>query len=222
LKRLRGRLTVPPPDFPAHVPVIGLAGGVASGKSLVARQLADLGAGLLDGDRAGHEVLRQKEVEQAAHERWGDKVFDAAGRVDRAALAGIVFAPPPAGPLELQFLEQLTHPKIGALLRRQAAEMAATGNCPALVLDAAVMEKAGWDQMCDTVIYVDAPRDVRLARARARGWSEEQFNTREAAQAPLDAKRSRADFVIDNSQDPEHTRDQLTSIWRRLVGPAAR
>jgi dephospho-CoA kinase len=209
------------PDFPVRVPVIGLAGGVASGKSLVARQLAALGAGLLDGDRAGHEVLRQKEVEQAARERWGEKVFDAAGRVDRAALASIVFAPPPAGPLELQFLEQLTHSKIGALLRRQAAEMAASGNCPALVLDAAVMEKAGWDQMCDVLIFVDAPRDVRLARALSRGWSQQQFESREASQAPLALKRSRADCVIDNSQDQEHTREQVERFWRGLVPPAA-
>ena len=77
---------------------LGLIGGVACGKSLVARQLADLGAVVLDADRAGHEALRLPEVEAAARRRWGDGIFGRDGHIVRSQLAKIVFAPPPTGP----------------------------------------------------------------------------------------------------------------------------
>lgn len=205
--------------------IVGLLGGVASGKSLVARQFCELGAGLLDGDRAGHEVLRQAEVIQAARARWGERILGPDGQIDRAALGRIVF-PPPQGcgeqlgdenNAELEFLEQLTHPRIGELLRHEARRLAATGKWLA-VLDAAVMLKAGWDRLCDKIVFVDAPREIRLARALERGWSEEEFTAREAAQESLIVKRERADMVIDNSGSPEMTQAQVERLWRTLAG----
>ena len=86
--------------------MIGLLGGVASGKSLVAQRLLDHGCGLLDGDRAGHNVLRLPEIEQAARQRWGDEIFAPDGHISRPSLAAIVFAPTPAGATELLHLEQ--------------------------------------------------------------------------------------------------------------------
>ncbi len=100
--------------------ILGLLGGVASGKSLVARQLAELGAVVLDADRAGHEALRLPNVEAAARQRWGDAVFGPDGHIDRSRLAKIVFAPPPDGPKERKYLEELTHPEIGRRLAAQA------------------------------------------------------------------------------------------------------
>jgi dephospho-CoA kinase len=197
--------------------VVGLLGGVASGKSLVARQLCDLGAGLLDGDRAGHEVLRVPEVERLVRRRWGDAVFAADGHVDRRALARIVFAPPPDGPRELEHLEQITHPKITDRLREQAAVLAAAG-MPAAVLDAPVMLKAGWNKFCDSIVFVDASREVRQARAQDRGWSQEEFSAREAAQESLDVKRRLADTIVDNSGSAEATRAQVERLWQSLVG----
>jgi dephospho-CoA kinase len=148
--------------------VIGMLGGVASGKSLVAQELARLGAGLLDADRAAHEVLRMPEVETAARERWGTKVFGPDGRIDRARLAEIVFADAPGGPRERKYLEQLTHPKIGPLLAREAERLAASGTAVA-VLDAPLLLEAGWDKLCERLVFVDAPRglpaDARSSRA---------------------------------------------------------
>src|SRR5206468_438085 len=95
-----------PPAPVTGLPVIGLVGGVASGKSLIAGQLADLGAVVLDADRAGHEVLDEPEVRAALRRRWGDAVFGTNGAVNRTSVGRIVFAPPPDGPRELQFLEQ--------------------------------------------------------------------------------------------------------------------
>ena len=198
--------------------VVGLLGGVASGKSLVARQLGELGAGSLDGDAAGHEVLRVLEIEELARRRWGDEVFGPDGHVYRPALARIVFAPTPEGRRELEYLEQITHPKIETLLRRDAARLAAEGYSVA-VLDAPVMLKAGWDRLCDRIVYVDVPEQVRRQRAQLRGWSQEDFMAREAAQEPLSVKRDRADTVIDNSSTPEATQKQVERLWRSLMSP---
>ena len=200
--------------------ILGLLGGVASGKSLVARQLAELGAVVLDADRAGHEALRLPRVEEAARQRWGDAVFGPDGHIDRSRLARIVFAPPPDGPRERKYLEALTHPEIGRRLAAQAeARSHATAIAPPLaVLDAALILEAGWDKLCDCFAFVDVPREVRLARALQRGWTEGDFAAREAAQESLDSKRARADVIIDNSGSAEHTQVQVQRLWQFLVG----
>jgi len=197
--------------------ILGLLGGVASGKSLVAGQMARLGAGVLDADRAAHEILRMPEVEQAAREHWGEAVFGPDGHIDRKRLAATAFAPPPTGPQERAFLEELTHPKIGRLLEAQAGRLAAAGVRVA-VLDAPLLLEAGWDRLCHRLIFVDAPRQLRLARALARGWSEMDFAARECVQESLDFKRKRADAVVDNSGSPEQTQAQIERLWASLIG----
>ena len=197
--------------------VIGILGGVASGKSLVSSELARLGAGVLDADRAGHEVLRMPAIMAAARERWGDDIFGADGQVDRKRLAKIVFSPPPEGPRQRKYLEELTHPEIGRLLERQAREMSEAG-AVAAILDAPLLLEAGWDKFCGRLIFVDAPRELRLRRALARGWSEKEFAVREGVQECLESKRGRADVVVDNSGLPEQTRDQVQRLWHSLVG----
>lgn len=199
--------------------VIGLTGGIAAGKSLVAAELAALGAFVLDADRAGHEVLDEPETRQAVYNHWGSGVISKSGAVDRRALAAIVFAPDEAGRRELAYLESLTHPQIRQKLIQQARDAAARGSRVA-VLDAPVMGKAGWNEFCDILAFVDAPRASRLARALARGWSEADFNAREAAQDSVDAKRQQADVIIDNSNSVLSTHDQIVRLWPTLIGQA--
>jgi dephospho-CoA kinase len=196
------------------VRVVGLVGGIASGKSLIARQLAELGALELNADRAGHEVLLDREVEEAARKRWGESIFDAAGHIDRRQLGQIVFAPGETGGRELAFLQQLTHPRIAQMLEKQAIAARAHGY-PVAVLDAPVLLEAGWDRLCNTIIYVDAPSELRRARARQRGWDDDDFAGREAAQKTLTEKRLRAEEFIDNSGSIENTRAQVQVLWRR-------
>ncbi len=193
--------------------IIGILGGVAGGKSLVARLLADLGVVVLDADRAGHEVLRLPQVEAAARERWGKGVFGPDGRIDRERLAMVVFANPPAGSREREYLERLTHQEIAKLLKEQS-DTAADSGAAVAVLDAPLILEAGWDKLCKVLIFVDTPRTVRLSRAVGRGWSEKDFAAREDAQESLDRKRERADVIIDNSGTPEHTRAQIEQFWQ--------
>jgi dephospho-CoA kinase len=171
---------------------------------------------LLDADRIGHEVLEEPAVREAIRRTWGDEAFTPEGKVSRPALARRVFAPHPAGPRELAQLEQITHPRIGARLKEQIDSLATQGEIPAAVLDAAVMFKAGWHRHCDRILLVDAPRETRLERALARGWTPEQFAAREAAQLPVDQKRQFSDAVIDNSGSLTKTHQQVERFWRSL------
>lgn len=183
---------------------------------MVARQLERLGAVVLDADTTGHEALRLPHVEAAARRRWGEAIFGADGRIDRARLARIVFAPGPEALVERKYLEQLTHPEIARLLWRQAGTLTAAGTAMA-VIDAALLLETGWDQRCEKIVFVEAPREARLARAVARGWTEEDFTAREAAQESLDRKRARADVIIDNSGPPQRTQAQVEQFWASLI-----
>ncbi len=201
-------------------PVIGIMGGIASGKSLVSDWFRAQGAVVLDADKTGHEVLKQPEVEAAARERWGNGIFGPDGHIHRKSLAAIVFAPTEQGRSELKYLEQLTHPKIGESLQTQLAELSSSSAPPAVILDAPVLLKAGWDQFCDRIVFVDAPRHLRLARASTRGWSESEFDRREASQESIDEKRQRAHWTIDNSGSPEATAHQLQHLWTEFIIPS--
>jgi dephospho-CoA kinase len=197
--------------------VIGVAGGIASGKSLIAEGFRTLGAFILDADRVGHEVLRDQDVMEALYRRWGNGVLDAQGQVVRSAVAEIVFAPPPAGPEELAFLESVTHPRIEQRLESEIDRVRASQRFPAVVLDAAVLFEAGWSSLCDRIVFVEAPRALRRQRARERGWSEQQFTSREATQQPLASKRDRADVVIKNSETPSEAFRQVAEAWNSFI-----
>jgi len=197
--------------------ILGLVGGIASGKSLVANILRDMGAVVLDADQAGHYVLRQPDVISELQKRWGDKILDAKGQVVRREVAKIVFAH--GNEAERKFLEALTHPRIEGLLTKELEAIRNSSEPPpVVVIDAPLLFEAGWDRFCDKILYVDAPRDIRLERAVARGWSTEQFAAREASQMPLVDKATRSHIVIRNAKTLEHIRDVLRLTWRhRLV-----
>jgi dephospho-CoA kinase len=199
------------------VKTIGLVGGVASGKSLVANMLVELGAGLLDADRAGHDVLAEdRAVHEALRQRWGSTIFTADGRVDRSALAQRVFGAASGAEEERRFLEGLLHPRIRERLEEQQKQLAAEGK-RAAVLDAPLLLEAGWDPACDLVLMVDTPRESRLHRALRRGWTEAEFARREAAQWPVDQKSRASDAVIPNGGSVDELRAAVRTFWERYV-----
>lgn len=200
--------------------VIGVVGGIASGKSVVARRLAEWGAAQLDADRTGHEVLDEPSVRDALVARWGSDILDAEGRVNRRAVASVVFGGGSASQQaraaeERRFLEQIVHPRIRARLEKEIERLREEGQTPAVVLDAALLFETQWNTLCDEILFVDVPREMRLERARrSRGWTDEQFAWREAAQWDTERKRQAADVVIDNSQDFNATFEQVDRWWR--------
>jgi len=198
---------------PTKIPIVGIVGGVASGKSLVAAQLERQGAVVVDADKVAHEVLKLDEVRALARERWGQAIFDKDGQIDRQALGKIVFAPEPDGPRELKYLESLTHPRIGKLVLERIAQLSEEGTAAAIVLDVPLLFESGWNKICDKTIFVDAERTLRESRAVERGWTPEDFARREAAQESLETKRTLADVVIDNSGTPQATQHQIERVW---------
>jgi dephospho-CoA kinase len=196
---------------------IGLVGGVASGKSRVAHILGDLGAGVLDADRAGHDVLEtDAEAQRAVRQRWGTAVITADGRVNRQALARRIFAPGEQAAEDREYLEALLHPRIKARLEAQGQKFAAEGRS-AVVLDAPLLLEAGWAPMCDVVVMVDASREARLHRGRLRGWTEEDFDRREAAQWTVDEKRRHAQVVLPNDGSEADLRQVVERFWQEKI-----
>src|SRR5262249_21047205 len=167
--------------------VVGVVGGIGSGKSQVTRLLAEAGAEVVSGDALGHEALRQPEVREQVVRRWGAGVLGPDGEIDRKKLGGIVFAEPS----QLRELEALVHPWIKRRIREEVDAARARG-VPLVVLDAAIMLEAGWEGACDEVLFVDVPRALRLERlARQGGWTEKEVEARERAQWPLEEKARR-------------------------------
>ena len=185
----------PPATGLGRARVLGVVGGVGSGKSAVARLVAGAwGADLIDGDAAGHETLARPEVAAEVAAEFGD-VLDASGAVDRRKLGPIAFADAAA----MARLEAILHPR---MRRRFEADIAAAGAAGRpVVFDAAVLLEAGWRDLCDSVAFVDAPDDVRRSRAVGRGWSEERWRSAEASQWPVARKRAAADVTLDNAAD---------------------
>lgn len=193
---------------------IGLIGGVASGKSEVARLFAERGAVILNADQAGHEVLQEPEVIERLKERWGSTILNAAGEVHRPAVAAIVFAP--QGEPERRFLNQVSHPRIAARLAAQLQTLRAS-QCPAAILDAALLLEAGWDSLCDQIVFVDVPEDIRRTRAKARGWDDAELARRERTQLPLETKKLRATAQIDNGGTREELAAQVAALWSNWI-----
>lgn len=193
-----------------------MLGGIASGKSEVARAFAGEAGEVLDADRLAHEVLAEPEVREWIARRFGAACVGGGG-IDRAALAERVFADPAAR----TELEARVHPVVRERLRQRLAAARARG-VPRIALDVPLLlENAaahGLDSECDALIFVDADARVREARALARrGWKPGELARREAAQLPLERKRARADFVVRNDGDLEHLRAQVASIVAALA-----
>lgn len=198
--------------------ILGLTGGIASGKSAVAAELANLGAVVLDADRAAHEVINWPSVQQALLKRWGKNILKHDGKTDRSVIAERVFSNQPAAESELQFLEKTLHPKIREQFESQLAELAADGTEVA-VIDAPLLLEAGWRDLCKWLIFVDSPRDERLQRARLRNWTAEEFAKREACQMPIAEKREQSTHILANSGTLADLRDQVHALWASLELP---
>jgi dephospho-CoA kinase len=178
--------------------VVGLLGGIASGKSAVGRILAGERGIVIDADRIAREVLETPGVRFDLLTAFGGRVFGLDGRPDREVLAKTVFASPEARAK----LEGFTHPAIRARIRAEL-QAARKAGAPVIVLDVPLLleneSRHGLVDECDEIVFVDAKDDLREARASAsRGWRPGELARREATQMPLAAKRSRAGHVVEN------------------------
>ena len=193
--------------------VIGLAGGIGAGKSAVARALAEFGCVISDSDKAAREALDREDVRDTLVGWWGAEILASDGRIDRKRVAAVVFADPE----QRLRLEELVHP-IVRRSREELLDMALEAGAPGAVIDAPLLFEAGLDAECDAVVFVDAPRQMRLDRVReTRGWDEAELERREKVQIPLDAKRRRSDYEVVNNADPEQLRLRVRRILDQIL-----
>lgn len=184
---------------------LGIIGGVASGKSTISRHLQSQGWELIEADVIAHEVILYPHVAQQIKDRWDLK------EIDRKAIAKIVFF----NPEELKFLEDLMHPEIRRKLQEKIAECKAD-----VVLDAPTLIRAGWQNQCDHIWFVDCPRDVRLARYMKRTGSQVDLGPDMDARDKLlmlDVGREAADQIINSNVSEEDVIGQVTMCWKRLM-----
>jgi dephospho-CoA kinase len=199
--------------------IIGLTGGIASGKSAVAEELAALGAVVLDADKAAHEVINFPEVKKALTERWGNEILLPDGNVDRKAVAERVFSTHKLALVERKFLEKILHSRIKDEFEYHLTQLK-VAKTPVAVIDAPLLLEAGWQQGCDIVLFVDSPLEDRQQRAKSsRNWTAQDFATREAAQMPIEEKRRRATHVIANDGTLDELRERVEKFWKSLSLP---
>lgn len=194
------------------IPVVGVAGGIGSGKSTVARAFEALGCVVSDSDTEAKALLDNPEVRGGLVERWGEGVLDGAGRIDRGAVGRIVFADDG----ERRWLESVIHPRLHALRADRLAEAVRAG-ATGFVIDAPLLYEAGLDAECDAVVFVECPREERLRRVmESRGWDADELERREKAQWPLDDKRRRSDYLVTNAGDRASMEARVREVFDQI------
>ena len=185
---------------------IGLTGGIASGKTQAGRYLADLGAHVIDADRVAHETYAPgTDGFQALVNAFGPGIVGEDGAIDRARLGARVFD----DPSQLARLTAIVWPLTRRLVEARARQQAALGT-PVLVVEAALLYEAGWQEMFDEVWLIDTPREAALQRLLDRGLDPTEARRRLAAATDASKARARATRIIENTADLEHLRHKLT------------
>ncbi|WP_437206263.1 dephospho-CoA kinase [Planctomicrobium sp. SH664] len=203
-----------------RIPVIGIVGGIGSGKSTVTAALAQhFRCVRLDADAAGHKALKLPEVKNQLRQVFGEDVFDSHGEISRPQIASRVFGDAPAQQQARQRLEQIVHPVIRAEIYAELKQHQTGRDCDLILLDAALLLESGWAEVCDAVVFIETPLEQRQQRVASRGWDAAELKRREASQMDLQEKRRRADLEIDNSRSVENAATQLANWLKTRFFP---
>ena len=200
------------------VPIIAVVGGVGSGKSSVIRTTARrLKALVIDGDHIGHQILNRQDVRDKLVSLFGQAILNSTGEIERSVLGRMVFGNDERSLQNRTRLEQVVHPLIKHEIQSQINQAHIQGGIDVIFLDAAVILEAGWRDICDAVVFLDTPTELRRQRVQQqRGWNDEKWKTREASQYSLEKKRNAADFIVTNNGTIEEAGLQLQQIVCRL------
>jgi dephospho-CoA kinase len=193
--------------------VIGLTGGMGSGKSTVSQLLAEFGAVVIDADKVGHEAYQHgTKTWQELMAAFGEQIVAADGSIDRKKLGAIVFG----SPEQLVRLNRIVHPRMFEMMQERIQQYRQQ-SVKVVVLDAAILFEANWTPLVEEVWVVVASEAAVVARARARtGLPEEQIRSRLRSQMPVEDKIKRADVVIRNEGTVEDLRKQVEGLWARI------
>ncbi len=195
--------------------MIGLTGGIGSGKSTAAQMLGDLGAGVIDADRVGHRIyLPDTPAWREIVEAFGAGVMAPDRAIDRSKLGPIVFSDPKA----LQTLNQITHGKIFAYIQGQIDYIQSHEPDGVVVVEAAILLEAGWQALVEQLWVVVAEEDVVISRLQIyKNFTEEQARARLKAQLSNEERMAHADQIIWNNGELPALRQAVEAAWKNLV-----
>ena len=194
--------------------IVGIAGGIGSGKSMVAQMLGSLGAAVIDADAMAHEELNTDEVRKTLVDWWGASVVGSDGKVDRKRIGAIVFD----DPAQRSRLETLIHPRIAIRRDTMIEKLSADPKVRMIVMDAPLLYEVGLDRMCDSVIFVESDQAIRAERSeKTRHWVPTELARREKSQMPLDMKRARADHICNNNSDLPTLRQEVKGLYELIL-----
>ena len=195
--------------------VIGLTGGIATGKTLVSETLGALGATIINADLVGHEAyLPGTETWRAVVDAFGEDIVGEDGQIVRPKLGAIVFS----DPAKLELLNSIAHPRIYAMISDRIDALASEG-VEIVVVEAALLIEAGWTPLADEVWVLTAPRETALSRLLGRGLPPEQANARIDSQMPQDERVAHADVVLANSGGKDELEQAARAQWKSRVSP---
>ena len=197
----------------SRVTIVGLTGGIAAGKSTVAEMFGELGCAVVDADQLSREVMREPDLVQQLVQVFGPGVLDDQVIVDRRALGARVFSDPRAR----GELEAITHPAIAAAARRTFEALGRSGHRQVLY-EAALLVETGRHEEMDLLVVVVADQEVRVQRLMRRSdLTRDEALARLDSQLPQQAKAALADYLIDNSQSLEQTRQRVVEAWGEIL-----
>ncbi|MHC4945246.1 MAG: dephospho-CoA kinase [Planctomycetota bacterium] len=195
-------------------PVLGLLGGIGSGKTTVAAILERNGAFVLDADRFAGELLFDPEVCREIRKTFGEAVFDESGQVDRAKLADRIFT----CETDRQKIHAIIHPRVRSHFKEQVALIQDGPADKVIVLDIPLLLGSELRSLCDLIILVKSSLKTRLKRvARSRGWNQEEIQRREACQPSLEEKEAAADIIIENEGTLEQFEKEVETTLKHIL-----
>ena len=206
--------THPPADRLVSVMrVIGLTGGIGSGKSTASRFLAELGAAVIDADKVGHELLKPNtKIWQQLAAAFGKQILTSNGEINRKKLGRLVFG----NPRRLDLLSQLMHPEIKKAVKVQLLEYQRQGASVA-ILEAPLLVEAGWTELVDEVWVTTASETTVLKRLKQQlGLSRKESLARIRSQLPLEERLKHADVVLNTELNLDELRGKIKELWQRL------
>ena len=194
--------------------IIGILGGICSGKSVVAAEFAKLGCALIDADRIAHQLLDNDDIKNHLTETFGDGILNPDRSVNRDTLARIVFD----DPQKTAQINDIIHPEVLNKCGQLIAGFKARPDIPAIVLDMPLLMEVGWHKRCDKLIFVDCVDHIKAQRAEKKPFlSKNQIKKRENLQISLDTKQDIAHYIVDNNSDLSAVAEQVERIFTAII-----
>jgi dephospho-CoA kinase len=194
--------------------IIGIVGGIGSGKSTVAAILGEMGFAVIDADEIAHKITEKKIIKKELQKKFGVDIIDKKGKIDRRKMAEVAFV----SRKKAAQLNRIIHPPVLAKIEQLIKEYTRKPKVKAIVLDIPLLAEIGWINRCDKVIFVSCSRKSRLQRGKKKGiFNEKKIKNFEKFQFSIDRKRKIADNIIENNGNITNLRKQIARIFPKII-----